>query len=279
MSVFVFASLLGACGGGGGNSSEDTDGGVAAEDAARSDAGASDPSDPSDLGAGCPGGCNLSTCVIENDDCEGGVCVWHGEFGAAYCSRPCLESCRPGYSCLQTEDESGPVCLSDTPDCGNGAIEYGELCDDGNTDAGDLCSPGCTEITELPSSGTITTTINDGSATTSTGSEPTVVAHRIDERLFFDTSESSFSYALPLADDAGPAPYNTLIEVGLIENVGGTTCSFAGSTFANISALDIASKTLEGGAELQMTCLGGCDFGCTPMFNLEVAFALNWVER
>lgn len=259
-----------------------SDAGVVTDAGQPADAGqdAGMETEPADLGKGCPGGCNLATCVLENSDCEGGVCVWHGALGAAYCSRTCVTSCVPGYSCVRTEDDYGEVCLSDTPVCGNNTIEYGEVCDDGNTDAGDLCSPGCTMITQLPSGGTVITSFDGREPMTAMGNEPVVEAHLVRGRLFFNANTSGTNYAFNIAEEDGPAPYTTLMEIGLSENVGGNLCVYSAATLVNIERFDYAAQEVAGNAGFIMVCTGGgCEFGCNREFTLDVQFDLNWVQR
>lgn len=250
-------------------------------DAGTLDAGPTDPAEePSDLGRFCPGGCNLETCVLEDEDCEGGVCVWHGALSASYCSRPCVTSCRPGYSCVVAADGEGPVCLSDTPVCGNGRVEYSEACDDGNTEPDDFCAADCSMQTVPPSGGTVTQSFHGNPPMTATGTDPVVFATRQGTRLFFGANISAMSYGLPLPDDAGPAPYTALLEASLIETVGTSLCTYSGSTFAQISQLDFEAKEIAGSAALRMVCMGGnCEFGCNPEFEHTVQFDLRWVEQ
>ncbi|MCB9651618.1 MAG: hypothetical protein H6730_34240 [Deltaproteobacteria bacterium] len=250
-------------------------------DAGPVDAGPTDPAEePSDLGSFCPGGCNLATCVLEDEDCEGGVCIWHGALGASYCSRPCVTTCRPGYSCVVTDDGEGPVCLSDTPVCGNGNIEYSEACDDGNTEAGDFCAADCSMQTVPPSGGTMSQSFHGNPPQTVTGTDPVVFARRIAGRLYFGASISEMTYGMPLPDDAGPAPYTALVEAGLIEAVNGNLCTYQGSTLAQITRLDFGAKEIEGAASLRMVCMGGnCEFGCNPEFEHAMQFDLRWVDE
>lgn len=293
--VLVFAALLGlaACGGerprATGNPRTDggapldsgvrADGGVGVDGGPVADGGVDPAEEPPDLGSPCAGGCNLATCVLEDEGCAGGVCVWHGALGAAYCSRPCVSTCRPGYTCQRTADDEGPVCVSDTPSCGNGRIEYGEACDDSNTAAGDLCAADCSAVTTPPSGGQVTTSFDGRAATTASGDDPVVVAERMDGILFFRANTSEVTYGLRLPDDAGPAPYTALLEAGLIESVNGNLCPYQGAASAAISRLDLPAKEVAGQASLLMVCMGGnCEFGCNPQFTLEVQFDLRWVE-
>lgn len=244
------------------------------------DAGTDPTTEPSDLGRVCPGGCNLATCVLENEDCEGGICVWHGALGAAYCSRRCVTTCRAGYTCQQTEDDSGPACLSDTPTCGNDVVEFGEACDDGNTAAGDFCAPDCSTTTTPPSGGTVTTSFDGRPPMTAMGDDPVVYATKMGTDIFFGANTSEVTYRIALPDDAGPAPFATLMEVGLIENAGGNLCPYSGATRADITRLDRAANEIQGSAALLMVCMGGnCEFGCNPQFMLEVGFDLRWTEE
>lgn len=255
-------------------------------DAGATDAGAPpdaavDPvEEPADLGRRCFGGCNLSTCVLEDESCEGGVCVWDGPRAAAYCSRPCVRACRAGYHCATTDDGEGPVCLSDTPVCGNGALESGEVCDDGNTEAGDFCSATCDMDTVPPSGGTVRQSFHDQPPTTAMGDDPVVRAVRQSGILFFEADISGVTYGLRLPDGAGPAPYEALLEVGLIETVNTNLCPYQGSTRASITRLDFAAREIAGHAALVMVCTGGnCEFGCNPQFTHGVEFDLRWNDE
>ncbi len=253
---------------------------------ARPDAGASldaavDPAEePADLGRRCFGGCNLSTCVLEDASCAGGVCVWDGPRAAAYCSRLCVRSCRDGYHCATTDDGEGPVCLSDPPVCGNGALEYGEVCDDGNTAAGDLCSATCDMVTVPPSGGTVRQSFHGNPPTTAMGDDPVVRAIRQNGILFFEADISGVTYGLRLPDGAGPAPYEALLEVGLTETVGTNLCPYQGSTRASITRLDFSARQIAGSAALVMVCTGGnCEFGCNRQFTHAVEFDLRWNDE
>ncbi|MEQ8276533.1 MAG: hypothetical protein RMA76_19855 [Deltaproteobacteria bacterium] len=267
----------------GGSTEAPRDGGTAdggVRDAGFERDGGGDPAtEPSDLGAFCPGGCNLATCVLEDEDCEGGVCIWHGALSASYCSRRCVTTCRPGYSCIVAADGEGPVCISDTPDCGNGNVEYGEACDDGNTDDGDFCAGDCSAETQPPSGGTVTTSFDGRPPMTSTGDDPVVYANRMGDNLFFGASSSQVTYRIDLPDDLGAPPLTRLLEAGLIESVGGSLCTYQGATQTNISRLDYAAKEVAGTAAFVMVCMGGnCEFGCNPEFTLEVSYDLRWVD-
>ncbi|MCO4746871.1 MAG: hypothetical protein KC912_18890 [Proteobacteria bacterium] len=234
---------------------------------------------PTDLGVNCAGGCTETLCALENEDCEGGFCLWDGNLMTAYCSLACDVSCPDGYSCVEADDNMGSFCFSDPPDCGNGNVEYGEVCDDGNTDAGDWCAPGCDAHTVPPSGGTVTVTFHGGSPITATGDDPVVRAERIQERLYFSANTSGTDFAFGLPPDAGPAPYTTLLEAGLIENVDGNLCSYQGSTLADIRRIDHTPRQVAGSAAFTMFCLSGnCDFGCNSQFDMTVDFDLRWIE-
>ncbi|MEL6187447.1 MAG: hypothetical protein AAFU79_22740, partial [Myxococcota bacterium] len=203
-----------------------------ADTGARPDLGFDPDQEPSDLGRICAGSCNLATCVLASDMCQGGICVWHEERGGAYCSRRCAVTCAPGYQCLPTADESGPACLSNPAVCGNGTVEFGEACDDGNTAAGDFCAPDCLMETVPPSGGTVRIRVNGGEERSVTGVEPEVFAERQGDNFFFGGTAVAFDLRLALTDNDGPAPYRSFLEAGLIENAGGNICSFSGATLA-----------------------------------------------
>jgi cysteine-rich repeat protein len=247
-------------------------------DARASDAGQDarieEPADPDDQGGGCAAGCNLNTCVLDSDQCDG-VCIWDGNLGAAYCSRRCVATCPGGYTCVQTEDESGPACLSNTPECGNATVEFGEACDDGNTEDGDLCAGNCKQVTTPPSGGRVVETIGDRDSVESMGEDPVVFARRIGDRLFLGTSGSSIDYAFNLPDDAGPAPFNALLEAGLVEG----SCQLGGSTFVSITRFDPVAKEVAGSASANMSCLFGCEFGCVSELAYSIGFDVNWVDE
>jgi len=290
LALLMLAALVTGCsparrGGGHKDSANNgADAGDVTQDAGGQDTGPDvgvDPAqEPSDLGQLCAGGCNLSTCVLDSEDCEGGVCVWDGPRASAYCSRPCVSSCVPGYSCRQTDDGSGPVCLSDTPMCGNSRVEFGEACDDGNHEGSDLCSPNCAEVTDPPSGGTLNASFHGEPPLEASGLEPTVFAHRIAGRLYFGASNTEVSYGMSLPDEAGPAPYTVLLEAGLAEAVGTNLCVYSGATSANITRLDFEAKEVAGNAAWVMFCTGGnCEFGCNPEFTLAIDFDLRWVDK
>ncbi len=281
LAVAALSWMLLACGSDADNDGADDDtasdvSSDVADDSTGSDttAAVNEPADPADLGAGCAGGCNLATCVLESDQCDGGVCIWDGPLGASYCSRPCEATCRPGYRCVETADEWGTACLSETPECGNETLEYGEVCDDGNTEGDDFCSPTCDAVTQPPSGGTITISIGGGEPSTSTGNAPTVAAEKQGNLIFLSTSGSQLSFGLSLPDDAGPAPFTSLLEVGL----NGNGCSLGGSTFANITRLDREANEIAGSAALTIFCQFGCDFGsCASELDVTVDFDVRWV--
>ncbi len=243
--------------------------------------GPMEPENPEDLGRSCNGGCNLQTCALESDECAGGVCVWDGNLGAAYCSRPCVDTCPDGYNCTLTEDvlefeEGGdPVCLSNPPVCGNNTLEAGEACDDGNTENEDFCSSDCRMVTVPPSGGTITQTIGDNDPTTSEGNDPVVFARRQGGRLFLGTSGSSVGYGIDLPDDAGPAPFEAIGEVGLAEGV----CQLNASTRFSITRYDAETKEIAGNAAGIMGCIFGCDQGCVPQLSFSIEFDVRWVDE
>lgn len=255
------------------------DGGAAADGGLPADAGSDPDTEPSDLGARCSGGCNLATCVLEDEGCEGGICVWHADLEAAYCSRRCVERCRSGYRCVMTEDDSGPACLSDPPVCGNSTLEFGEVCDDGNTEDGDFCAADCSAETVPPSGGTVTTSFDGREPMTASGDDPVVRAVRQGSRIFFEANTSQVTYGLQFADDDGPAPYTTLLEAGLTEAVGGNLCPYQGASQAQITQLDVEGQQIAGSARFLMVCTGGnCDFGCNREFMLDVQFDLRWID-
>lgn len=242
---------------------------------------ASDPQVPSDLGATCAAGCTEPMCALEEEGCEGGYCLWDGEVRWAYCSMPCDGDCPEGYRCLEADDNTGSYCFTNDPVCGNGAVEWSEVCDDGNTEGGDWCSATCHEHTQPPSYGTITVSFHGGAEIVSTGEDPVVHAVRISERLYFDASSSEATFGMALADDAGPAPFTEVLDVGLIENVGGNLCSYQGTTTASVSTLDVARRHIvgDGGAFTMLCATGNCEFGCTQQFEMTVSFDLHWNEE
>lgn len=86
---------------------------------------------------------------------------------------------------------------------------------------------------------------------------------------------------MALADVDGPAPYSTLLEVGLIETLqNGSLCSYLGATSVSVQTLDPDDRHIVGAAgPLRMACAAGnCEFGCSAGFDLEVAFDLHWIE-
>ncbi|TDP72193.1 hypothetical protein [Bradymonas sediminis] len=282
--ALLLVGLMGACGGdgdtgakgekdsGGHQNTEDT--GVDGEE---EDAEVIDETPSQDLGKACNLACNYSPCAVQDSDCDGGICVRHGELNASYCSQPCVTSCAPGYSCVEIEDEGLSVCLSDEPECGNGAVEFGEACD-----GEEGCSQDCLTYTEpvdeaTLSGGSITEAIHDGEAQTTEGLEPTVKAHNIENWLFFSAQNYGFTYGMGMPQAGDPAPQKLLVEAGLLENVGGNTCQFNGTAMATITSYDYAAKKIAGQASFTMTCMGYCD-PCAAEFPLEMSFDLDWVE-
>ncbi|RDV36400.1 hypothetical protein DV096_19495 [Bradymonadaceae bacterium TMQ3] len=280
-AAVVVMSLGAACSG-------DSNNRRASNDAGEVDAGVDvedvglveDPQEePGDLGEPCNLICNLSTCVDEDEGCEGGVCVSHQELGGSYCSRLCVESCAPGYSCQQTEDESGPACVSNSPECGNGTVEFGEVCDGEEGCAEDCLS--VEEPVEEPevSGGTMTMSLYGNEPQTVSGDAPAVRAELSFGRLFFSSSLNAMTFGMDLPVPGASTPLDQYLEIGLVENVGGANCAYDAATMATISAFDAAEQTIAGSAEFTLNCQSSmCGSECSPTIDVELEFDLRWVE-
>ncbi|RAL21800.1 hypothetical protein DL240_13185 [Lujinxingia litoralis] len=281
--MMVMACLLGGtlgCEGGDNRRADDPDAGDSPDVCvdACADVEGDPQEEPEDLGEPCNLICNLASCAEEDEGCEGGICVSHQEVGASYCSRPCVSSCAEGYTCTELEDGSGMACLSNSPECGNGQVEFGEACD-----GEEGCSEDCQRYTdpdEVPelSGGTITVGFHGNEPTTVEGEEPTVEAHRMGNMLFFSGAGTALTYGLTLPESGAETPSQLLLEVGLVETATGNTCSFVATTMAAISHYDEAAREVAGEANLTLVCQGFCD-PCASEVPVELAFDLRWVER
>lgn len=280
-------SIVAMMGLGAGCSGDDTNR-RASNDAGEVDTGADagdsghfeDPQEePGDLGQPCNLICNLSTCVDVSDACEGGVCVSHQELGGSYCSRLCVESCAPGYTCQQTEDESGPACLSNAPECGNGSVEFGEVCDGEEGCAEDCLS--FEEPVEEPevSGGSVTMSLYGGEPQTVSGDAPAVRAEVSFGRLFVSSSLNAITFAMDLPEPGTSTPVQHFLEIGLVETAGGANCAYDAATMADISAFDAVEQTIAGSAEFTLNCQSSmCGSECSPTIDVELEFDVRWVE-
>ncbi|MFT6161966.1 MAG: cysteine-rich repeat protein [Myxococcota bacterium] len=239
-----------------------------------------------DLGANCPGGCNLDTCVLEpSDSCDSTLCLFDGRTGIdAYCTQECIGSeCPPGYTCMTTEDEWGDVCFANPRECGNGIVERGEICDDGNTDDGDLCSGNCNEVTTPPSSGSFSFGPPGEPRTTElNGTEPTVFAYRSERDGIVDITLGTFqniTFSLELNDIENvtvPGPIFTDFTAVF------GACNFSGiGTTTLLNGFDPTAQTVSGTFTANIACFAGC-FDCGGQGaerSYEGDFDMNFVER
>lgn len=219
----------------------------------------------SDLGAFCPMGCNLETCVNEeSEDCETSLCLYDGRFRVdSYCTQPCDAVCPEGYTCMTPADGTGDVCFADPAVCGDGVVQRGEACDDGNTADGDFCAGNCLEVTVPPSGGTMTFGQPDQTPVTFEGTEPTVFAYRSEREgkryLQVGWSSGPDTFTVELADvDRVSVPGAAFANVSALFGV----CNFAGAgQVATLDAYDTAAATAKGTYEVEMACFANC-FDC-----------------
>ena len=279
MAALAMVSLGAACSGDDTNRRDSHDAGDVGGDGGDTGMVEDPAEEPGDLGQPCNFACNLSTCVVDAEECEGGVCVYHQELGGSYCSRLCVESCAPGYTCQQTEDESGPACLSGAAACGNGQVEFGEVCDGQEGCAADCLS--LEEPVEEPevSGGTITMSLYGNEPETVSGDAPAVRAELSFGRLFFSSSLNVMTFGMDLPEPGAATPLSQFLEIGLVENVGGANCSYNAATTATISEYDHAGQTIAGDAAFTLFCQSGiCGSECSPNIDVELEFELRWVE-
>lgn len=218
-----------------------------------------------DLGAFCPMGCNLETCVdSESEDCESNLCLYDGRFRIdTYCTQPCDGACPEGYTCASPEDGSEDVCFADPAVCGDGVVQRGEACDDGNTEDGDFCSGDCTEVTVPPSSGRLTFGQPGQEPRVIEGDEPRVYAYRSerDSRRYlrFGWQQGNDFFNVEMSDiDNATVPGPVFANVNTLFGV----CNFSGAGEVTIlDAYDTTAETAKGSYEVEIACFANC-FDC-----------------
>lgn len=219
----------------------------------------------SDLGAFCPMGCNLETCVdSESEDCESSLCLYDGRFRIdTYCTQPCDAVCPEGYTCATPEDGSDDVCFADPAVCGDGIVQRGEACDDGNTDDGDFCAGDCSEETVPPSGGTLTFGIAGSTPRTLEGTEPAVYAYRSerDDRRYLRVgwTQGNDFFNIELSDiDNAEVPGPVFANVNALFGV----CNWVGAgEVTTLDSYDQAGETATGTYSVEISCFANC-FDC-----------------
>lgn len=288
--LLVFAPTAAACGDDA-TSPADTVGpdGDPTADVAPTDAdGAEDtgPPAPADLGAPCPMGCNLETCVDSDSDCEA-LCLFDGRTRPAvtYCSLPCIDTCPPGYECLAPADAlfeglDTKVCMALPAECGNEIVERTEACDDGNTDDGDRCAADCSRETLPTTAGRVTMSINGGPPFTFEGAKEGGFAQLLSSGALVWSESNSvemFGLELPGIGDRTSADGNQLAEV-LIAPL---PCNFRGTALFTLTSFDPETRHIAGRFELLTACLFNC-FDCGgdgAERTVTVEFDMVWLDR